>query len=377
MRESPINLFNATKTVVIKTNNSCNLHCTYCYDEFNQIKARPSLSNETYVKIQDKLISYSKNKGIDHLNIIWHGGEPMLMGLGFYKKAIRQQQECEFKFFNLMQTNATLLNAEWMDFFKANDFKIGISFDGSPKANSVHRQKTEIVMRSIRELNVNGITPSVICVISDQNYVYWKELFDFFADFDVEYIDLVPCYENNGRYTLTDEHYINFYTHVFDLWLKNEGRPNIRTFSNIVDLLKGNDMTEDFVTCSLTGRCGEIISVSPEGDVYFCDCLPKEPANMIGNVIKNNLYSLSKSSNYTELKKYVLNINTECLQCKFRSACGGGCLTRRKSNFGKDYYCHARKTLYSYICKSLNIKVKPLSFTPIPAFTRGPQPSQD
>ncbi len=374
MTESVPTFFEATRTVVIKTNNRCNLHCTYCYDEFNQIKTRPSLSNEMYGIIQNRLVTYSKDNGIDRLNIIWHGGEPMLMGLDFYKKAIRQQLECGFYFSNLMQTNATLFNDEWLEFFKANDFKIGVSFDGSPKSNIVHRQKTELVVRNLQELNAKGITPSVICVISDQNYMFWEELFDFFINYDIEYIDLVPCYENNGRYTLTDEHYIKFFKNSFDLWLKNEKRPNIRTFSNIVDLLKGNVHTHDFVTCSLTGRCGEIISVSPEGNVFFCDCLPKEPANMIGNIIYDNLYSLSKSSNYKELKRFVSNVDTECFQCKFRYACGGGCLTRRKANFGRDNYCQARKTLYGYICKSLDIEVKSLSFMPIPAFTRGPQP---
>lgn len=83
MASSSSTLFNATKTVVIKANNRCNLHCTHCthcYDEFNQIKERPSLNKEMYGKIQNKLIAYSQDNGIDHLNLIWHGGEPMLMG---------------------------------------------------------------------------------------------------------------------------------------------------------------------------------------------------------------------------------------------------------------------------------------------------------
>ena len=80
----------------------------------------------------------------------------------------------------------------------------------------------------------------------------------------------------------------------------NGKRPFIRTFQNIINLFTGKIQFPDFVTCSLTGRCGDIISVSPKGDVYFCDCLPKEPANMIGNMIQKNLYSLSKSSNYAK-----------------------------------------------------------------------------
>ena len=110
MASSSSTLFNATKTVVIKTNNRCNLHCTHCthcYDEFNQIKERPSLNKEMYGKIHNKLIAYSQDNGIDHLNLIWHGGESMLMGLNFYKEIISLQQDCGLSFYNLMQTNGT------------------------------------------------------------------------------------------------------------------------------------------------------------------------------------------------------------------------------------------------------------------------------
>lgn len=367
-------LFDQTQTVVIKTNNRCNLKCSYCYDEFNQIISRPSLTIETYHKMQDELIEYSNRHRIDHLNIIWHGGEPMLMGLDFYKDIIRQQQASCFKFSNLMQTNATLLNAGWIEFFRANDFKIGISFDGCPKSNAIHRQKTELVVKNLKEMNAKGISPSVICVISDQNYMFWRELFDFFADYDIDYLDLVPCYENNGRYTLTEAHYIDFFTHAFDLWINCGKKPNIRTFSNLVDLLTGEVQSLDFVTCSLTGRCGEIISISPEGDVYFCDCLPKEPANMIGNMFNTSLYCLPKSNNYIELREYKNTVSQDCLSCLYRYACGAGCLTRRKNNGGKDYYCYARKSLFAHICNTLNITPSSINFSPIPAFTRGPQP---
>lgn len=132
-------------------------------------------------------------------------------------------------------------------------------------------------MKNLRELNAKGIGASVICVISDQNYMFWKELFDFFADHDVEYIDIVPCYEKNGRYTLTEEHYIDFYTHAFGLWLDNGKRPFIRTFQNIINLFTGKIQFPDFVTCSLTGRCGDIISGLQKGMFTSAIVYPRNP----------------------------------------------------------------------------------------------------
>lgn len=367
-------LFEQTKTVVIKTNNRCNLKCSYCYDEFNQIVPHPSMDVEMYRKIQDELVAYSTNHQIDHLNIIWHGGEPLLMGIDFYKAALSRQRQSNLHFSNLMQTNATLITNQWIDFFKENHFKIGISLDGNPESNKVHRQKTELVIRNLEALNNHGIHPSIICVVSDQNYMYYNQLFDFFKNYQVEYIDLVPCYENNGRYTLSKENYQIFYTQMFDLWIENGQTPNIRTFSNLIDLLNGNIEKRQFITCSLTGRCGEIISISPTGDVYFCDCLPKEPQNMIGNVLRKDLYKLSKSSNYTKLKRFKSAISQDCVHCVYRPACGTGCLTRRMNNNGKDYYCQVRKNLFAHICKRMNINPSLMGFSPIPAFTRGPQP---
>lgn len=366
--------FDQTQTVVIKTNNRCNLNCSYCYEEFNQNIPRPSLTVESYRKMQDELVTYSKRRRINHLNIIWHGGEPLLIGMDFYKSVLTQQKQCDIRFSNLMQTNATLITNQWIDFFKENDFKIGISLDGNPESNKVHRQKTELVIRNLELLNNQGIRPSIICVVSDQNYMHYSQLFSFFKNYQVEYIDLVPCYENNGKFTLNEENYQTFFTQMFDLWIENGMTPIIRPFLNMIELLSGKVERDQLITCSLTGRCGEIISISPTGDVFFCDCLPKEPQNMIGNILCTDIYHLSKSTNYTKLDKFKYAVSEDCLSCIYRNACGTGCMTRRISNGGKDYYCHARKSLFSHICKSLKITPKSIDFSPIPAFTRGPQP---
>lgn len=381
MNTNNISFFDATKTVVVKTNNKCNLQCTYCYEEFHQRLPKSILSMDMVNVIFEKLSDYCKLKFIDNLNIIWHGGEPMLMGIDFYRQMMDIEKKYPVTFNNLIQTNGTLLSEEWLDFFVAQNFKIGISFDGSPRSNSVHRQCTERVVENLRKMNQRGLKPSVICVISDSNYSYCQELFDFFASVKTAYIDLVPCYENNKKYSLSSEHYVSFFTQAFDRWLSSGKQPTIRLFSNITDMMMGHLQPNSYVTCSLTGRCGEIISVDTNGDIYFCDCLPKEKKHCIGNLNNDTLYALSQNNSYTALKKINAYVPEDCRICQYRMLCGKGCLTRRTAPLhtsdGKDYYCAARVQLFSHIQKVLGIKKLPQSKLFIPAFTRGPQPNDN
>lgn len=371
-------LFEATRTVVMKTNNHCNLKCTYCYEELNQIRKKPSMTIENVEKIFLSLYNYCKKQTIESLNVIWHGGEPMLMGIDFYNNIIKLQEKYQLSFRNLMQTNATKINERWIDFFRDKDFKIGISFDGSPKGNSVHRQNTMSVIKKINMLNQNGIHPSIICVVSDLNYLFIDELFNYLYSIDFEYLDLVPCYENNGKYSLSAEHYIYFYTKAFDRWWNDGCKINIRTFSNIVKMIKGEILHGEYVTCSLTGRCGEIISILPNGDVYFCDCLPKSEIFNIGNIIHKDIYALTKSENYRVLYNINKTLSQDCLRCQFLTICGGGCLTRRINRLhnsnSKDYYCQSRKKLFQHIQEAIGGIFKCSKTGTIPAFTRGPQP---
>lgn len=371
-----IGLFEETKTVVLKTNNICNLNCSYCYDDDNRSRSSTKLGIHEIPSIFEELVSFSKKREINSLNIIWHGGEPMLMGLDYYSLIVNIQRELDFKFNNLIQTNGVYLNEKWIAFFKKNKFKIGVSFDGSESANKVHRQMTDQVINNIHLLNNHSISPSLICVISDLNYVYHKEMFDFLSTVETEYVDLVPCYENNTKHSLSVQHYIDFMIGMFDLWWNSDKKINFRGFNNIIDIMSGNITKGKYITCSLSGRCGEIISINSDGKIYFCDCLPKNETYYIGN-IENGFEYLLKGQNYISLKKENEHTESDCKNCKYLQACGKGCLNRRlnSGNNLKDYYCEARQTFFSHIMKTLGInEIVGASYRGTPAFTRGPQP---
>ena len=372
-------LFKETKTIVLKTNNSCDLKCTYCYDESNNSKPFRTLDLDNVYSTLKQLVDYSKKNRISNLNLIWHGGEPLLMGIDYYSKIVNMQKDFNFDFSNLIQTNATHLNLEWVDFFRKNNFKIGVSFDGSVTANNIHRQKTDIVIKNIELLNQYSIYPSLICVISDLNFLHYNEMFDFLKTIKTEYTDLIPCYENNGRYSLSNSNYKIFMKSMFDLWWNSDRKLNIRFFHNIVDKMQCKVAFSDFITCSLTGRCGEIISINSDQKVYFCDCLPKETRYQIG-LLSQGFDNIGENSNYNALKLSNDFTHKDCLECNFLNICGKGCLTRRQSknyDLNKDYYCEGRQFLFKHIQTILGITEIKNKVIGTPAFTRGPQPIQN
>jgi len=367
-------LFEETKTVVLKTNNNCNLKCSYCYDDDNKDRTLTNLDIDIIPSLFQELVVFSKQKNIDRLNVIWHGGEPMLMGLDYFSDVTDIQKKLDFGFNNLIQTNGVYIDDEWISFFKKNQFKIGISFDGAISANKIHRQKTNDVVKNIKLLNKHSIAPSLICVISDLNYTYYEEMFKFLSGIETEYVDLIPCYENNKKFSLSNQHYIEFMIGMFDLWWKSDRKINFRFFNNIIDKIQGKISHENFVTCSLTGRCGEIISVNSDKKIYFCDCLPKNETYHIGT-LTDGLSKISDGYKYSTLREKTMSVNSECKDCKFLSICGQGCMNRRESgNNMKDYYCEARKVLFNHIMLALGTNEICCTSKGIPAFTRGPEP---
>src|SRR3989344_7659900 len=144
----------------------CNLRCTYCRDrDFDQGSKRVM-----ELQVLRALIASVAQlpQGVKRMH--WLGGEPTLAGLDFFKQAIQlQQAQVSKRWINTIQTNATLINREWAEFFKANDFKVGVSIDGTmethdaDRINLAGRGSYANVMKGVEFLREAGIHPPVIC----------------------------------------------------------------------------------------------------------------------------------------------------------------------------------------------------------------------
>jgi len=129
------------------------------------------------------------------VEFIWHGGEPLLAGIEFYRKAVEYQLEWKQRnrsISNFVQTNATLLNSEWADFFSENNFLVGVSLDGPKEFHDSYRLypskkgSHNEVMNGIELLRKVGIFNGVICSISSFSYKYPRQIFNFFISRDIK-----------------------------------------------------------------------------------------------------------------------------------------------------------------------------------------------
>lgn len=364
--------------VLISVTNNCNNACDYCYLGCNNKIDKKVISINTVKKILEEYCIYLQDfpKEERFLTIIWHGGEPLIVGMGFYKKILRLQQEYSnkfgVKFTNGIETNGTLLTEEWVDFLSQNNFQIGISLDGPKLVHDIHRRGKDNLssfsktLKGIDILELKKIPFSVISVITNKNHQYYKDMLNFFLSLKyLRYADFLPGYDPSGRIEyLSPENYGNFLVSLFDYWIRKGGNKKIqiRYFEDIILKISNQIKKNTPVGCEIMGRCGEIQYVNEDGELYPCVTLPQSPELFIGDFHKNNFNDMLKSENYLNFQNRFNDLHIDCQSCNLYSICEGGCATRRfyqpnqKAN-GKDYFCLARKMIMNRIkqyCKEVN-----------------------
>lgn len=167
-------------SLIIKPTDACNLRCKHCYAaETGYSQERMSL--DTVRKTFDLF-----TRDYDDIHIIWHGGEPLLMGIDFFKSVLNIQNEYKgTRFINRMQSNATLLTEEWLDIFIENKIKLGISLDG--QFNDVLRTGTTQVLRAINLMKSKDYSFGAICVVCSETVDKLIDIYEFFKCINVSY----------------------------------------------------------------------------------------------------------------------------------------------------------------------------------------------
>ena len=271
-----------TTPIVKPVNGICNLSCLYCYTSgLKEYVVRNRMHLKTLKAVIDFFCSDQ-----DDIEFIWHGGEPLLAGLEFYREAVeiqhawRQQGK---KITNFLQTNATLITPEWVRFFTENDFLVGVSLDG-PKEfhDQVRRYPTEKgsydeVMKGIDLLRQAEIFNGIICGISTVNYGFPKEIFNFFLVENIKKLkfarvkNIGHC-NNVSSLVISPAQYADFMIAIFDLWLElDDPEVEIRDIQSVVSLILEGNKRE----CIYMGQCNQFVTVYSDGSIYGCDSFPK------------------------------------------------------------------------------------------------------
>ena len=318
---------------------SCNLRCEYCFyiDHLDYVKQgeKPEMSNS----ILEKLISGFMKIPMPEYNFAWQGGEPTLLGLDFFKRAVEFQKHYlppGARFNNAVQTNAVLIDRPMAEFFAANNFLIGVSLDGPEKYHDVFRLTPggkpthRMVLRGIQYLKEAGADFNILALVNSENVEHPRELYRYFRDKDFRFLQFIPCVEFDKQgeltnYSITGEKWGNFLNEIFDLWYRKDTRKiSIRHFDSVLNYL----VLGKYTSCTMDRDCRQYFVVEYDGGIFPCDFFVKKELNL-GNINSASWTDALKNPVYEDFGKRKLRFNEKCRSCRWLSLCHGDCQKMR------------------------------------------------
>jgi len=351
-------------TLLIKPSGSdCNLDCKYCFyknraPEVGQ--GRQRMSDE----VLEKLVKDYMQLGFAVAGFAWQGGEPTLMGLDFYKRAVELQKKYGSpgqQVSNSLQTNAILLNDDWCRFLHDNKFLVGISIDGPKELHDYYRKDFsgagtfDRVMKAIEKCREYKVEFNTLTLLNNKNAEYPDRLFDFFIEQGIKYLQFIPCVESDpvtggvADFSITPQQYGEFMCRIFDRWY-DYGPQNlsIRDFDSILSYC----ITGQHTICTFSKQCSQYIVIEHTGDCFPCDFFV-EPKWRLGSIFETPMEKLAAGSKKRAFARAKQSLCNKCLLCRHLAVCRAGCMKDRapfdKENFGREsYFCESYKRFFDY-----------------------------
>ena len=340
----------------------CNLDCNYCYyldksEIYGGVEPRMSAEMlETVIR------EYIQSNDVPEVQFNWHGGEPLVLGLDFYRKAV----ELERKYadgktiHNTLQTNGILINNRWADFFRENDFLIGISIDGPEDIHDKYRKDKggfptfRRVMEAIRLLHSAGVEFNTMSTVNKMSEGRGAEVYQFLKSIGSRYMQFMAVVEHvkypldergkekrNVRpyivdpgeegarlapWSVSETAYGKFLCDIFDIWVCNDIG---RYFVNQFDAALASWCGVRPATCIFNSTCGDNAVIEHNGDLYPCDHFVY-PKYLLGNIADKPIKELMQSEKQLRFGIDKRNsLPSKCFRCKYLFACNGECPKHR------------------------------------------------
>ncbi|SHL42149.1 uncharacterized protein SAMN02745136_04871 [Anaerocolumna jejuensis DSM 15929] len=326
----------------------CNLQCSYCfYRDITQYREKQNygfITVETLENIIKKALAYAEG----FCSFGYQGGEPTLIGTGFYKKAVELQNKYNskgIKICNSIQTNGYQLNEEWAKFFKQNNFLVGLSLDGMKKTHDSCRRNARgegtftDIMAVTDIFDKYQVEYNLLTVVNSFTAKRVQEIYQFYRRKGFNYLQFIPCLDpigdqgEKGEYTLEASDYGEFLIKLFDLWYRDYSLGRmvyIREFDNYVRILAGFPAE----SCGMNGRCSIQNVVEADGMVYPCDFYVLD-SYKLASLNDSDFSEIWSSSNAKKFLEESVKPAEKCLDCRYYSLCRGGCRRYRVLS-GKD-----------------------------------------
>lgn len=343
----------------------CNMRCSYCYYlEKGAISTHPERHRmpddllETYIK------QYIEGTTGPAVSFVWHGGEPTLAGMDFYKKVLEIQKKhtpIGWKCWNNLQTNGLLLDDNWCDFLVENHFDVGLSIDGAAFVHDTYRvdaagkatydRVKETALRLLR----HGIKPDLLCTVTSTSAKDPVAVYRGLADLGTGWMQFIPIVrrDENGNATpdsITPDGYGSFLKEIFDYWIMHDiGKTEVQFFAETARVLQGGEPG----LCWMAPTCGRVLVVEQDGNVYSCDHFV-DTDYRLGNLETHNLRDLAalpEQERFGRRKQDALP--QKCRQCPWKPICNGACPKDRfgvteDGEEGLYYLCRGLRTFFDY-----------------------------
>ena len=370
---------------------ACNLNCEYCFYLEKQALFGP---HENYRMSDDVLrafiAGYITSQPTPAVEFVWQGGEPVLLGLDFFRRVVELQKPFSGTktITNSLQTNGTLLSDEWCAFLRKHNFLVGVSIDGPKEIHDRYRKDRkgkgsfDRAMTGLKLLQKHGVEYNVLAVVARETARAPLEVYNFFEGEGIEFVQFSPVVERlsgpKGRrmglklagpaplnkateeveaapWSVIPGEYGDFLIAIYEKWVRRDvGRVFIMNFEWALNAWIGNPSP----VCVHAGQCGRSLVIEHSGDVYACDhCV--YPEYRLGNVATDRLSAMverSLESGFGIAKETALP--RWCRECDVLAACRGGCPKHRFATTwygesGLHYLCEGYKKFFLHIRKYL------------------------
>jgi uncharacterized protein len=384
----------------------CNLDCKYCF----YLEKQNLYPNERQWRMSDEVLAeytrqYIQSQPGNEVYFAWQGGEPTLLGVEFFRKAVALQRKFAGGkiISNALQTNGTLLDAEWCEFLAKEKFLVGLSVDGPRELHDKYRvdkgQKPtfDAVMRGLELLKKHRVGFNTLTVVNRANLQQPLEVYRFLKNIGSEFLQFIPLVERSApaeskhdgltfsappdldasgdsgppvtEWSVDAVQYGNFLCAIFDHWVRQDVG---KIFVQLFDVALGNWMGLGSSLCVFAEKCGAAMAVEHNGDLYSCDHYVY-PKYHLGNLMNQNLGEMAHSRRQMKFGSDKLDLLPRfCRECDVRFACNGECPKHRfvKTPDGEDglnYLCPAYKKFFHHIDPHMRTMAKLLHAGRAPA----------
>jgi len=356
----------------------CNLACDYCFF----LKKERLYPGSGFRMSEETLEAYIRQtiegQTAPEVTFSWQGGEPSLMGLEFFRRAVAIEKKLVppgRRVGNAFQTNGLLIDAEWCRFFRDHGFLVGLSLDGPRDLHDAYRHDKagrsvfDHAERAARLMREHGVEFNILCTVNAANGRYPLEVYRYFRDeLGARFIQLIPIVERDNETghqegtrltdrTVDPETYGRFLIGIFDEWVRRDVGT---VFVLYFDAVLASYVFGRSSLCVLRPACGDALALEHNGDLYACDHYV-EPAYRLGNILETPIAALAGSEKqraFGRAKGETLPLH--CRECAFLFTCHGECpknrvLTTPDGEPGLNWLCAGLKAFFAHADRPMRI----------------------